>query len=167
MKRLVMIFLSVLVLFVGCSDSEGSNSYVGQHYKLSFRPADNFTPTAEQIEKTIEILKPRAMKYNEKAIVVADGNIINVDIEKTNQNWYVGENLIKEKLMYDAKLLFVKGDVEQSKNLKDVILSTDDVASVSPLEVEDSTKKAQVVLSFEFTADGKKIFADATTELAK
>jgi preprotein translocase subunit SecD len=167
MKRLVMLFLSVLIIFASCSDNDGENSYVGQHYKLSFRPADSFTPNTEEIEETIAILKPRAMKYNENASVVAEGDIINVDIEKTNENWYVGESLIRDKLMYNAKLLFVKGDAEQSQDLKDVILTGEDVVTVSPLEVEDATKKSQIVLSFEFNAEGKEKFANATTELAK
>ncbi|MDR0919664.1 MAG: hypothetical protein LBM93_10560 [Oscillospiraceae bacterium] len=170
MKKIIALLLCCMVLFVACKE-EKFEGYQGKHYILTFAPENDYTPTQEQTDKEVEIITSRAALYSAAAKVTVNNKQISVDIPKDSTNWFLGEKLLTEKLAKNARLLFVEGNAEESslnkENPEKIILENEDVETISPVEINGKDGDTQYVLSFVFDEEGKKKFADSTTELAK
>lgn len=120
---------------------------------ITYQTVGEENPSAEDMADTVYKLQQRVQNYSTEASVYQEGaNRINIEIPGVSD-----ANAILEELGKPGSLTFQLADGT-------VILDGTQVASSEAGTQKDSMGNSEHVVSLSFTEDGKKAFADATSE---
>ncbi len=120
---------------------------------ITYQAKGDENPTSEQMKDTIYKLQQRVTNYSTEASVYQEGaNRINIEIPGVSD-----ANAVLEELGKPGSLVFTLQDGTE-------ILSGNEVASAEAGTQQNSMGNKEYVVSLEFTKDGTKAFADATSD---